>query len=217
MFIDSTVKPLNLVDLKILDILVRAGGDLTCIYAKGYTPLMIAIKQNDYKTIETLLSLGALVNPVIAPQSRLYPGYSALHLATIYNKAKYIVQLLLKYNADVRIKANDMLSAKANAMLSAFDCAIQHHNRGVLELLYASGSTVCKKYICEKKYRIPQFILDDHVLLLSLSGLCRRSIRIHLLKPAGGNQNNLFIAVPKLPLPGKINRFLLFNVDLSEK
>ena len=40
-------------------------------------------------------------------------------------------------------------------------------------------------------------------------------IREYLLDPAGGNNNNLFTAVPKLPLPAALKQLLLFNVDVT--
>ncbi len=36
------------------------------------------------------------------------------------------------------------------------------------------------------------------------------------MHPAGGNYNNLFMVIPKLPLPRIVKDFLLYNVDLHD-
>ena len=56
---------------------------------------------------------------------------------------------------------------------------------------------------------------DNHQGTL-LINLCRREIRAHLLRPTGGNNKNLIHSVLRLPLPGKLKKFLLFDLDTSE-
>ncbi len=57
-----------------------------------------------------------------------------------------------------------------------------------------------------------KFIRDDQQPLLSLQGLCRREIRAHLLSCDGGNHANLIVAVPRLPIPKRLKKYLLCDV-----
>ena len=52
----------------------------------------------------------------------------------------------------------------------------------------------------------------------TLYKLCRKQIRRYLLSPAGagGNYNNLFMVIPKMPLPRIVKDFLLYNIDIHE-
>ncbi len=83
-----------------------------------------------------------------------------------------------------------------------------------VHLVYAAGSTIreIKDENNDDYRRVVQLIRDDQQPLLSLQGLCRRSIRAHLLSSTGGNHGNLITAVPKLPVPTTLQKYLLFNV-----
>ena len=51
---------------------------------------------------------------------------------------------------------------------------------------------------------------------IKLSNLCREKIRDYLLSPTGGNNNNLVKAVPCLPLPQRLKKFLLFDSNILD-
>ncbi len=84
------------------------------------------------------------------------------------------------------------------------------------QILFAAGASIEDIDISEMH---PDTITKDMIKLnqekLSLHEQCRRKIRKHLLSPIGGQQNNLYVAVKKLPLPEKMKRHLLFDVPLQ--
>ncbi len=51
---------------------------------------------------------------------------------------------------------------------------------------------------------------------LKLMDFCREEIRSHLIEETGGNQKNLITAVPRLPLPDRLRKYLLYDLDISE-
>ncbi len=90
-----------------------------------------------------------------------------------------------------------------------------------INLLYAAGAHP-ENYIWKTpdvKQRVEQdmhVILDLQPGMKGLYKLCRRQIRRHLLSQDGGNYNNLFMVIPKLPLPHIVKDFLLYGVDINE-
>ncbi len=89
-------------------------------------------------------------------------------------------------------------------------------NNCIVNFLYAAGAHITEDLYKEYKDKMPQFIIEDqeHLPIATLLGLCKKKIRGYLLNTDGGNQSNLFIAVPQLPLPGRLKKFLLFNIDI---
>ena len=83
-----------------------------------------------------------------------------------------------------------------------------------VHLVYAAGSTIREidDEDEDEYHRVVQLIRDDQQPLLPLQGLCRRSIRAHLLSSTGANHGNLITAVPKLPVPKPLQKYLLFNI-----
>ena len=75
--------------------------------------------------------------------------------------------------------------------------------------LYAAGETV-------NTFRIP---LPYHItkaeshFSTSLKGLCRRTIRNHLMHPHPNL--NLFVLTPKLGLPVLLTKYIVYNVSLT--
>ena len=88
----------------------------------------------------------------------------------------------------------------------------------ILSVLYAAGMEIHEKSMnnmnSKDRDRMPQFIKHDQELTLELNQSCRRNIRRYLLSPSVRNQGNLFVAVAKLPLPGKLRKYLLFDIDI---
>ena len=87
-----------------------------------------------------------------------------------------------------------------------------------VHLLYAAGASIYEigdkgdNASNEEDREVLQLIHTDQQPLLSLQGLCRRKIRAHLLEPTGGNHPNLITAMPQLPVPKTMQKFLLFDV-----
>ncbi len=88
----------------------------------------------------------------------------------------------------------------------------------ILSVLYAAGMDIPEESMrnmsSKEKDRMPQFIKHDQEHTLELNLLCRRNIRRCLLNQSAWNQGNLFVAVAKLPLPGKLRKYLLFDIDI---
>ena len=87
-----------------------------------------------------------------------------------------------------------------------------------VHLLYAAGASIFEigdkgdNASNEEDREVLQLIHTDQQPLLSLQGLCRRKIRAHLLEPTGGNHPNLITAMPQLPVPKTMQKYLLFDV-----
>ena len=183
------------------------------------TPLFAAILKENTEMASELLNHGANVNRL-----DLF-GRSLLHLVTMQLKYEaydvkgeksdcHILKMILSFGADVRHVFLSTTSNLNNALDVALNVDYSHFvNWDCVVLLYLAGVTLSKcaqQNFTSHKDRIGQFILDDQEPLLALTGLCRRRIRAHLLKPIGGNHNNLIQAVRRLPLPRRLKQFLFF-------
>ncbi len=168
------------------------------------TAFFIAFKNNDFDTALRLLQAGCTVNG-----SPYHDGVSPLLAAALTGSESW-VHLLIKQDADVRHvdnKGRNALSFLKDGY--DYDCTL-------FKILFAAGASIEDIDISEMP---PDTITRAMIKLskekLSLQEQCRRKIREHLLSPFGGQQNNLYVAVEKLPLPGKMKRHLLFNVPLQ--
>ncbi len=219
---------------KIGEVLLQAGAELNCVDDEGITPLMLAAYRGHSKVVELLLGRGALIN------CKHNQGGTALHITADKHplRGESILEMLLLSNADVRVADIEMKSALdvATEALSEYlemfgatsepsdddgsDAEEEETLTKSISLLYAAGASLRKislEYVEDHRDLIPGFIWYDQEVLLTLTGLCRRHIRTHLLSATGGNYNNLITAVPKLPLPTRLKDFLLFNVDMPER
>ncbi len=208
--------------------LLQYGAKVNCGNQLGITPLMESVTNNNIVLVELLLNKGAHVNQVNAQ------GMTALHCAaqSFHLNSQAILMALLLSGADVRIADINMKSALDKAIESLVQCDaycqlgnphpeyFEINEKGGTDrtlFLYAAGATVQQSFIDridKNRGIISQIILDDQQLLLALTGLCRRNIRDYLLRYSGANQNNLILSVPLLPLPRKLQDFLLFDVDI---
>ncbi len=135
------------------------------------------------------------------------------------------VDMLLQAGADIR-NANEVYGVSGSLFTEAIICHLSPNRISKKDLgsmfckFYAAGGTITRKQLDEITYNghiTIQFIKDDQNELGTLSSLCRRQIRSHLLKPDGGNQKNLIVAVPKLPLPKKLIKFILFDEEIANE
>ncbi len=192
--------------------------------------LMEAVHSAQYRITQLLIQWGADVNHSIAADS-----YFGRHYITGYtgrDKNRYekwllIMKLLLLHGADAR---NATFTIHTGMEISALTIAI-HHIANALKwggydiemdqqsviFIYAAGtSQIIKQFENRHRSRLSiqaiSWLNNKHSFsMTSLADLCRNNIRSYLLDPAGGNNKNLFIAVPNLPLPQKLKQFLLFD------
>ncbi len=148
--------------------------------------------------------------------------------------------LLLLYNgADITIqdhKGNGALDTMLNALQEKPGTSTCSRRRLGEEkcmcLLYAAGDKPRQEILCDNMDTFRDInnmlIYDDQVTprghlnsqldhwkVFSLSNQCRKQIRKHLLSPAGGKHSNLLLAIPRLPLPTRLQQFLVFFVDIK--
>ncbi len=113
------------------------------------------------------------------------------------------------------IKEGEIQSALELMYEEAF--SYDHGSAMGVHLLYAAGASI---YEIDENYNrhteddqeVLDLIRGDQKPLLSLQGLCRRHLRAHLLKSTGGNHPNLVTAVPQLPIPKTMQKYMLFDV-----
>ncbi len=88
----------------------------------------------------------------------------------------------------------------------------------ILSVLYAAGMEIPEESMrnmsSKERDHMPQFIKHEQELTLELNCLCRRNIRRYLLSPSVRNPGNMFVAVQKLPLPVKLRKYLLFDIEI---
>ena len=200
---------------EILLILLNAGAKVNRVNKNRTSALMLAAQEGHPNIMKLLVQWGANINHTDINKNTI------LHYLSPNNfngKGKMMLKLLLLSGADVRIK--DFTEHIIEVFETGNRISIKFY-----QTLYAAGATFCKDIMgmpyagtWAYKYRkvIGQLILlEDQDSMLSLTSLCRRDIREHLLSPSGGNNNNLFVAVPHLPVPKKLQEFLLFHVNIN--
>ena len=175
--------------------------------SSGLTAFLIAFNNEDANVALQLLRAGCTVNGSLDDY-----GVSPLLAAALAGSDSW-VHLLIRQDADVRHvdnKGQNVLTFLKHGYEYDYPLISKH-----FKILFAAGASIEDIDISEMH---PDTITKDMIKLsqekLSLHEQCRRKIRKHLLSPFGGQQNNLYVAVEKLPLPGKMKRHLLFDVPL---
>ncbi len=156
-----------------------------------------AVKNNHTKTIKVLLSTES--NPNITYED----GKTALiesQLRTAQEAFEDRVRILDYTMSDPYGDANRGVQAKH-----------------VVKILYAAGARLSDKVYIKYRSILPTLITDDRSPTMDLSCICRRVIRKQVMRPGGGNQNSLVRAVSTLPIPKKLQQYLLFHcLDVSD-
>ena len=144
-----------------------------------------------------------------------------------------IMRLLLLYGADIRQPyLGATFSTCSTPLLISMRRLESNDNQEILReylllLISAGGLHVTRRYHTKNVNNF--FITRIRPILQNLSkeftnifptkallfDSCRRLIRRYLLSQKGGNQMNLIQGVSKLPLPKKLKRSLLFDIDIS--
>ncbi len=106
--------------------------------------------------------------------------------------------------------------AGASAIVRELIIRYRYQLKPLVEQIMAENPTQCFPLFSSllRGYISLYDILPDKDIILS--DICRAKIRDHLLNPSGGDQRNLITAVQKLPLPQRLKRYLLFDLDVSK-
>ena len=197
---------------KIATLLIEAGADVNQVDKFGKTALMVAVQKGCLNVTEALAEAGADVNLVSKS------GDTALMVAA-RNEHLNITKVLIDAGADV-----NKICAWEETVLAHF--ALKGNVQGV-RLLLRSGAKV-------NIGRLPFEALKRNIrLLLEVAGQeelyypeilecptdtlhhhCRMAIRRHLLKL--DRHENLFVRIPRLGLPSRLTKYLLFDTSLDE-
>ena len=176
---------------------------------------VLAINNEDASSAAPLLKAGCKVNG-----SLNYYGMSPLLAAALAGSNSWICALI-KSGASVRRVDN-----KGRNVLAFLMHGYANDNRqmalrnsgdmnDLIQMLFAAGASADVTDLSKlhlDSSTLDMIHADKNYKLLSLHEVCRKKIRKHLLSHAGGQQNNLYKAVDKLPLPTKLQRYLLFDV-----
>ena len=189
---------------KCLKLLINEGADVNIVNSEGRTPLMNACEKENSPFVEILLQSGADVN------ARNSTRDTALMTAC---RTQYTgcTKILLKYGADVNALDNTQFNALSMIKRQNLVATLQVYKTAA-QILFAAGIKILQMtdFVekCMDELHGPGKNVDD------LKSLCRYEIRINLqeINP----RTNLFVLVPKLPLPPSLMSYLLFNVSIDD-
>ena len=215
--------------------LVEAGADVNRVNESGDTALMVAVQKgylkDSSKGARMSAEAGADVNrPFLQAEQYLHSvlvegtdlsrvGKSGDALMIAAQKAYVnIIEILIEAGANV----NKICDKNKVALLLAFK-----GNKKGLRLLLRSGAKVnmgrhsfstLKPNIRLLLYAAGEMMMNHPEYLKSptntLHHHCRMAIRRHLLKL--DRHENLFVRIPRLGLPSRLTKYLLFDTSLDE-
>lgn len=165
-----------------------------------------ANKLLDHNIVSMLLNAGAQINVTDTK------GLNVLHKAVHFYKCKIeVICLLLQAGAHVNVYTTDGFNALTLHILTTGSII----NLNVAMLLLAGGEllqTTTIKNSFLSNFEIPRYLFPDEENKMTLKYKCRDVIRNQLLYV---DKVNLFLKVPKLPLPTMIKKYILFNQNNS--
>ena len=186
------------------------GADVNIFDASGNTALMLAAQKGYLNITEALIEAGADVN--LASTS----GDTALMVAA-RNEHLNITKVLIDAGADVNI-----ICARNETALLPF--VLKGNVQGVRLLLRSGAKLNIGRQIIGTQQAYIRLLLDaggqtvmPRLLKSSTYTLhhhCRFVIRRHLLKL--DRHENLFVRIPRLGLPSRLTKYLLFDKSLDE-
>lgn len=221
--------------LKIVQLLIAAGSNVNAQDFRGNPPLFYAADHASAEVVHTLLAAGADVKTVNAH------GTTALIKATVADRRETML-LLLKEGADVNIMCSSGKTALSWAVFGS--CPVEplfnagarlgltHDEHEFFRHAFVLGDVENVRALLSRGVVIDDVTATDQspelVELAIAAGarvrnsspepeelclqiLCRKSIQDHMMKIT---KVNLFVRVPKLPLPVQMKRFLLHDVSL---
>ena len=217
-------------DEKMVKFVVQAGADVNKVgkYGNRSTALMIAARHGYLNIAKVLVEAGADVNMICAKGTSFFKytqddvdlggeiGDTALMIAARKGHMN-IIEVLIEAGANVNKRYK-------NSETALMYFALNGNTQG-LRLLLRSGAKV-------NIDRLPFGTFNNNIsLLLSAAGQramirflksstdalhhhCRMAIRRHLLKL--DRHENLFLRIPRLGLPSRLTKYLLFDTSLDE-
>ena len=205
-------------------LLIRAGADVNSKSKGGELPLLFMARQGLVKGLDVMIKAGADVN---VSQS---DGSTALMYAAVYrgvNIGIECVKLLLGAGATVNKLNNKKYNALFTHMRSFapynFPNNVTHiiPDKTMVLLLFAAGEEInieaIRKLFNEVYDKSKVQSVLNHVIpslpKLCLMNDCRQTVRKHML--TAYPQDNLFISIPRLPIPRPLVNYLLHDVSLT--
>ncbi len=213
---------------KIAEIFLKYGAEINCLDdIWNHNALMVAVDRGHVDLSKVLLTWGADLDHSI-PHSfiRCPPGIAVTYQRNIPAKSLMLMRILLLYGSDIRkadltvLNYRDPVSTPLSIAMKAVEGS---DNKNILNdyimLLYAAGAIKNAPHLYLKYRTVIQKLLSQTPIPFPPNKLlfdkCRLQIRAHLMDYRGANQSNLVYAVSKLPLPKKLKRSLLLDIDIS--
>ena len=198
---------------KCLDLLIKTGVNMNAMNEYDERALMLAAGKGHDKCVEMLVKAGADVNVTNANGKNVLmlalEGIVDKQIKTNihtniheYNRCKEL-QERAKHDRciELLVSAGINLDAQLSFWGSSSD---------TLKLLMAAGYDI-RRYGQRAKHIMKELVPEPEI---HLKNICREAIRKHLLKinPKG----NMFVRVPKLPLPKALQSYLLYDQILDD-
>ena len=213
---------------KIAETFLKYGAEINCLDDTwNHNALMVAVNRGHVELSKVLLTWGADLNHSI-PHSfiRYPPGIMVRYQRNIASKSLMLMRILLLYGSDIRkadltvLNYRDPVSTPLSIAMKAVEGS---GNKKILNdyimLLYAAGGIKNAPYLYLKYRSVIQKLIGETPIPFPPNKLlfdkCRLQIRAHLMDYSGANQSNLVYAVSKLPLPKRLKRSLLLDIDIS--
>ena len=188
--------------IRCLEELIQAGADVNSESQLGYTAVMLAARGGHVRCVDVLIKAGANVN--------IYNKHcgTALIQAARFGYFECVKRLLrsgAKINYFIWTNMYDGLNALELALMYG-----RYQSEEDIVLLYAAGET-----IDGTKVRVPDYLKE---LIKGRQGLnlqhqCRQTIQKLLIEL--DPHKNLFNRVPRLGLPSRLQKYLLYYVSLD--
>ncbi len=192
-------------DFGCLKVLLNAGADVNFCGKYG-TPLFLA--KSNIMNVRALLEAGADVN-------QRSPGGKAILDRAVHLGSDTLVCMLLKAGSEVNPRNRSFLFSPCMTLADLQICkmwmAACENGPDTTLSFFARLNSIGVGRASKAMLEFRQF-LDEVNENTSLQAQCRWVIRRHLLSVS---DVNLFIRVPKLPLPDALKKFMLFDVSLD--
>ena len=182
------------------DLLLKAGADVNIRDHDSETALFIAVRNGSVKCTELLLK--ARAEAYRAEETVLFGLCEFRITPEVLNMLKIILRQRIKVNVRDDCYGSNALTYHLDYIRNS--STAPEYIKFVM-LLFAAGETVD-----ETKVKVPNYLKPSAEI--SLMNICRETIRKHLLQMSS---INLFIRVPRLPLPRLMTSYLLYNVTLD--
>ena len=216
--VTALMEAVQTANMDIVRLLLDAGADVNKYTSRGMdTALLMAGIRKDQECMDLLLKAGAHVN--LATEA----GYTPL-MFSVKRKCRIlpginVLKTLLQLGAHVNVKNNSGQNATALYVRKVDHRATWEGES--LGLLTAAGDIMAeedheklktRKYLLDGEEDVKEYFFPSDPVPL-LMHLCREAIKSALIKI--DPHMNLFLRVPKIGLPIKLTRYLLYNMSLD--